>query len=443
MYLTYGLKREDNFRGSIGKKRTEAPPRQGTFKMKRKDGSRFVWPFPVSLVLFTLAFFFAYRLSVAFPEQLSGPWLPALILVWALLLSHATYQQRKLEAKVTETETHFRSLLDTTPVMVWMSGVDGRCSFFNKTWLEFTGLSVEEHSQQDWVARVHPEDRERCVAAYLFALKSRDNFTLEYRVLRNDGAYRWVLHHGVPVYAPDGDFVGYAGSRVDFTDRRVAEEQLRRLSTERINAQEIASFRIGQELHESLAQKVFNLSLRLSAYSRKHNGNGNAADFDELQRHLSDLCQHIVRLSRQLRPVDVEALGLPAALRNLCANATDGEHTVVFVQNETLPKLREDVSMIFYRIAEEALRNALTHSGANCIHVELSASATTVRLSVRDNGCGFVVGANGKPALGLSGMSERMKNSGGGLSIVSNPGEGTAVIATMPLPQSMILSSTA
>ena len=95
--------------------------------------------------------------------------------------------------------------------MLWMSGTDARCVFFNKPWLDFTGLSLSEQLEQDWVARLHPEDRERCVNQYLVAFKSRENFTLEYWLMRKDGAYRWLLHNGVPRYSADGAFLGYIG----------------------------------------------------------------------------------------------------------------------------------------------------------------------------------------------------------------------------------------
>jgi PAS domain S-box-containing protein len=322
--------------------------------------------------------------------------------------------------------------------MLWMSGTDARCTFFNKPWLDFTGLSLKEQAEQDWVVRVHPEDRERCVNKYLSAFKSRENFTLEYRLLRNDGVYRWVLHNGVPRYADDGTFLGYVGSRVDFTDRREAEEHLRELSTQLLHAQEIERSRIGNELHDDLAQKLCALSFHVSHFCREYGGNGNVPDgLKELQQQLRDVSRDIVRLSHELRPAPVEGLVLSAALRNLCQQATNHERAVVFVQNEDVPPLPENVSLPLYRIAQESLRNALTHSGATHINVELSASETTVRLSVRDNGCGFVVGSSTKPGLGIAGMSERMRSSGGAFNISSNPGEGTTVIATLPLTQSM------
>jgi two-component system NarL family sensor kinase len=168
-----------------------------------------------------------------------------------------------------------------------------------------------------------------------------------------------------------------------------------------------------------------------------------AADLDELQEQLRGVSKDVVRLSHQLRPATVQGLGLSAALRNLCHQATnDNKRAVLFVQNEDLPPLPERISLPLYRIAEGALQNAMTHSGASSIHVEISASATTLQLSVRDNGCGFAVGSNGK-GLGLYVMAEYMRSSGGLFTIVSNPGEGTAITATMPLPQSMTLSTTA
>jgi len=346
------------------------------------------------------------------------------------------------QTQLQENDQQFSTLIDVAPVMVWMSGADGRCTFFNKPWLEFTGLSLEEHTAQDWVARVHPEDRERSVDKYMSAFKARENFSLEYRVLRKSGTYSWVVHNGTPRCAADGSFLGYIGTRVDFTERKSAEDHLRQVSAQRINAQELANFRIGHELHESLAQKVFALSTHLSYFSRKYDRNFSVIpDFDQVQHHLRDLCQHIIRLSHQLSPVSVEALGLPAAVRNLCDHAADDQRAVTFVHDENLPRLADGLSLILYRIAEESLRNAMTHSGATRIHVELTASETSVRLTVKDNGCGFVVRSISKPGLGLSQMSERMRSSGGAFHIISSPGEGTVILATMPLRQSNMMDA--
>jgi PAS domain S-box-containing protein len=353
-----------------------------------------------------------------------------------IFMSVITNQRRKLETRLKQSVKRFRFIAHDVPAMVWMSGPDARCMFFSKPWLDFTGLSLEEQIKQDWVARIHPEDRERCVTEYLAAFRQRQNFTAEYRVLDKEGTYRWVFHTGAPRYATDGSFLGYTGSRIDFTDRRQAEEQLRKMSTQRINACETESYLAGQELHEDLAQKVFALSAGLSRSStdEKRSPTG---DFEQLQEQVNDICKDIVRLSHRLSPVTARGLGLSAALGRLCHEASAGERVVFFMQDGQPNEVPEDVSSTLYSIAQESLHNALTHSGATHIRVELSTSHTTVRLSVRDNGCGFVVGSMTQPGLGLFKMFERMRSAGGTFSINSNPGEGTSVTATMHSAHSM------
>lgn len=359
-----------------------------------------------------------------------------------LMLASVMTSQQSRELK--DGEERFRSLVNIAPAMLWMSGADARSTFFNKSWQDFTRLSLKQLTEQEWVVYIHPEDRERCVTQYLCAFKSRESFTFEYRLLDSEGTYRWVRHSGVPRYANDGTFLGYIGSRVDFTDQRQAETDLRRLSTRLVNAHEIDSFRIGYELQDDLAQKLCALSIGFSCLSRENGKNGKlASGLDELQERLRDICGDVVRLSRQLRPATVEGLGLSTALRNLCRQAKGHGRSVLFVQDEDMPPLPENVSLPLYRVAQESLRNALTHSGATHINVELRASVTNVSLSVKDDGCGFVVGLQTAPGLGLTGMSERMRSAGGVFSIISNPGEGTTIVATMPLVRSMAFSATA
>jgi signal transduction histidine kinase len=264
---------------------------------------------------------------------------------------------------------------------------------------------------------------------------SRNTFTSEYLLLRSDGVHRWVLNSGVPRYAPDSVFLGYIGSAVDLTDRKEAEGRLQEFSVKLINVQDAERSRIGQQLHDDLAQRVLALSIGLTRLEQKY-GNNNAeleCELRGLDKQAVGICKEIAHLSRQLRPVTLERVGLPFALRSLCEEATTHNRVVLFIQQEGLPAFSETASVSLYRIAQEALRNALTHSGAPHINIELSASETAVRLSITDEGCGFIVEAPGKSSLGLSGMAERMKNAGGDFVISSSPGNGTTVTATMPI----------
>jgi PAS domain S-box-containing protein len=136
-------------------------------------------------------------------------------------------ERKRAEAELRESEARFRLVADSAPVMIWMSGTDKLCTYFNKPWLDFTGRSLELELGNGWAERVHPEDLRRYATTYIQAFDRREAFSMEYYLRRHDGEYRWVLDIGVPRFNPDGSFAGYIGSCIDVTEQRRAEEQLR------------------------------------------------------------------------------------------------------------------------------------------------------------------------------------------------------------------------
>jgi two-component system sensor kinase FixL len=126
-----------------------------------------------------------------------------------------------------ESEVRFRTMANTAPVMIWMSGRDKLCTFFNKGWLDFTGRPLEQELGNGWAEGVHREDFDRCFEVYVNSFDARQPFTMEYRLRRRDGEYRWVLDNGTPLFAPDGTFIGYIGSCIDITERKQAQERFR------------------------------------------------------------------------------------------------------------------------------------------------------------------------------------------------------------------------
>jgi len=136
-------------------------------------------------------------------------------------------ERKRVEQALREGEERFRTLADATPVLIWGSDTDKFCNYFNKQWLDFTGRTNEEELGDGWTDGVHPDDLEQCLETYVTAFDARTPFTMEYRLRRHDGEYRWVVDNGVPRVAPDGTFAGYIGSCLDITDRRRSEVQLR------------------------------------------------------------------------------------------------------------------------------------------------------------------------------------------------------------------------
>jgi PAS domain S-box-containing protein len=124
----------------------------------------------------------------------------------------------------------FPAVLEQVPVMAWMTGVDGRCIFTNRIWLSFTGRTAEQQLGFGWTERVHPGDRNPCLAAYLQAHETRRPYRGEYRLQRRDGVYRVMEASGVPVYDPSGDFHGYVGLCTDITEQRGTVNELARTS---------------------------------------------------------------------------------------------------------------------------------------------------------------------------------------------------------------------
>ena len=135
-------------------------------------------------------------------------------------------ERKYAEQALRESEERFRNMADTAPVMIWVSGPDKLCTFFNKAWLAFTGRTMEQECGNGWAEGVHPEDLNRCFANYRASFDAREPFQIEYRLRRGDGQYRWVLDNGVPRFESGGIFAGYIGSCIDITDVKRAEQEL-------------------------------------------------------------------------------------------------------------------------------------------------------------------------------------------------------------------------
>jgi PAS domain S-box-containing protein len=156
----------------------------------------------------------------------------ATILVLASVVDERKRASRQIEelrleeAALRKSEEHFRTLANSAPVMIWLSGTDNLCTFVNEPWLKFTGRTLMEELGYGWIAGVHSDDMDRCVTTVTSSFDARRNYQLEYRLRRADGEYRWIFDKGTPIYR-DGEFVGYIGSCIDVTELKRADEALR------------------------------------------------------------------------------------------------------------------------------------------------------------------------------------------------------------------------
>jgi PAS domain S-box-containing protein len=164
-------------------------------------------------------------------------------------------ERKTAEEELRESEARFRAVADAAPVMIWMSGPEKLCTFFNKGWLDFTGRSLEQELGNGWAEGVHREDLDRCLNIYKNSFDARQPFTMEYHLRRNDGEYRWVLDSGTPRFADDGAFLGYIGSCIDITPLREAELDHQRQNMELARVGRVA---IMGELAASLAHEINN-----------------------------------------------------------------------------------------------------------------------------------------------------------------------------------------
>jgi PAS domain S-box-containing protein len=127
-------------------------------------------------------------------------------------------------------------IVEQAPILIWRANTDALCDYFNQRWLEFTGRTLEQEMGNGWAEGVHPEDLPKCVETYRSHFDRREVFEMEYRLRRHDGAWRWIFDRGVPVFDPEGQFLGYIGSCIDVTERVEAQRALAEAQEAQIHA---------------------------------------------------------------------------------------------------------------------------------------------------------------------------------------------------------------
>jgi signal transduction histidine kinase len=260
---------------------------------------------------------------------------------------------------------------------------------------------------------------------------------MESRLRRGDGVYRWTLNVASPRVNGDGSFAGFIGSAVDTTDQKLAQQSLEKVSGQLIEAQEKERSRIARDLHDDICQRLALLSMEIEQANRVSNTSSTATkdNLDEIQRHCSEIAGDVQSLSHQLHSSKLDYLGIAAAIRGFC-HEFSRQHDVKidFTDTDVPAQLSNEVSLCLFRVAQEALHNAVKYSGVNQFTVELTATGSEIQLVVSDSGAGFdAEEAKTNRGLGLVSMRERVHLVHGMFSVESKPWEGTRIVAVVPL----------
>jgi len=335
-----------------------------------------------------------------------------------------------------ENEERFRFLANAAPTMIWMGDPDSLCTYVNQRWLDFTGRTMEAELGNGWVESVHPEDRQRCTDAYIQASERREPYTIEYRLRRHDGEYRWILDSAVPRFNEDGSFTGYICSTVDVTDHKRAEEALSSLSGRLIEAQEQERRYIARELHDDISQTLTILALELQQFAGFLPDSQVALRdrLDSLMKHVSNLTTDVRGLSHRLHSSRLETVGLVAAMRGFCLELAEQRDVRIDFRHNGVPDaLPQPVSLCLFRVLQEALTNAVKHSGVRQFEARLVRVSDELQLTVRDSGVGFDPAAMYNEGIGLISMRERVSLAKGTMSLTSKPQNGTEITVRVPV----------
>jgi PAS domain S-box-containing protein len=387
-------------------------------------------------------------------------------------------EQRRTEEALRESQERLTLAFAGAREGVWDWNIETNSVVYSARWIQMLGYAedeIEPHISA-WERLVHPDDRPIADKANDSVARGEPTYEAEFRLRHKDGRYVHVLSRGFPVRRePDGPVVRIVGTHFDLTERKQAEEMLRR-SHEQLEirvrertaelaqanqslreemgereradrarrellarlgfAQEDERRRIAREMHDQFGEQLTALGHRIASLK---SACADRSDLREQVEALEAVAQQLDRdvdhLVWELRPTALDDLGLPAALATHIQNWSTRAGIAVELHTSGLSenRLASQVETTLYRIAQEALTNVAKHSRATHVDVILERRVDQVVLIVEDNGVGFDPGDAGttRHGLGLSGMQERASLVGATIQVESSAGKGTTILVRM------------
>jgi two-component system, LuxR family, sensor kinase FixL len=305
-----------------------------------------------------------------------------------------------------DSEARFRSMADTAPVLIWMSGPDKLCTFCNQSWLDFTGRTLQQDLGNGWAEGIHRDDVQRYLEIYGDSFDARKPFAMEYRVRRFDGEYRWLLDNGVPRFERDGSFLGYIGSCIDVTEHKRAESELQLQRQELAHLTRVSTVgELAASLAHELNQPLTAILSNAQAAQRFLAADG--ANTEEVREILQDVvndnnrASEVIRRMRQLvKKEELEFVSL--AMEAVIADVLLLAHSDAILHNirvslhvdRGLPLIRGDrvqlqqVLLNLLLNSFDAMTDTATSKREILVRVERD-GPRYLRVSVQDRGVGL------------------------------------------------------
>ena len=298
---------------------------------------------------------------------------------------------------------------------------------------EILGLAEQlRSSHQQFADRIHPDDRPKFLAAIAGLNLENPTGEVTYRALAPDGTVVWLKSNGRGFFDAEGRLLRVIGMVADVTNVKRAEDTITHMTRKLMQAQEQERARIGRELHDDINQRLAMLSVELErlgdcrpeVYSQ----------VQELRKELRQISDDVQAVSHDLHASNLEYSGAIAGMKSWCREVADRRKVEIAFRSDSSGTLPLNLGLPLFRVLQEAVNNAIKHSGVKHVEVRLAKGGDEVHLWVMDSGKGFNVEAalQGK-GLGLTSMSERVRLMNGTIAIESKPTAGTKIHVLVPV----------
>jgi two-component system sensor kinase FixL len=347
------------------------------------------------------------------------------------LANHCGSALRRIEISeaLRYSERNLRLIAENTTDVIFAFDMQREPIYINPAVEQLTGFTFAEIRERKFVNWIHPQDQSRMLALWEELFQGKGYSDVEFRLLTKSGQTKWCSSTWGPLFDESGQQVGVQGRERDITERKQLEKQVLDVSTDERR-------RIGHELHDGLGQYLAGIALKtkaleemLASEQSKH-----AENARELVGLVSNAISQARNLARGLDPIEVETIGLAAALQNLCADTKKVFNVECeFVSSSQMTNVNSQTGLALYRIVQQAIHNACTHGRAMAIHVELALNNGDMVLVIRDDGRGFDAASKSFTGMGLRVMRYRARSVGGDLTVSSKRGEGAEVRCQVPV----------